>query len=143
MFKKSLISSALVVALFSGLSTPSFAKASPERVVVKRDSQHQMKRGSDRALYFRLQTPAVTGSVTNPLSPSHLTYERARQGVYRVAAKISGRQAKSIALKRYPGAEYLDTKLVGGHTYHIKVVFRGQRIEVRVDANTGRVLGTS
>lgn len=53
-------------------------------------------------------------------------------------AKISYAQAKSIALRRHPGATYVNMQL-RGNTYHVRLRGRGgQIIDVSVDAVTGR-----
>ncbi|MEE9348297.1 MAG: PepSY domain-containing protein [Robiginitomaculum sp.] len=60
-------------------------------------------------------------------------------GVQFAAKLISASQAKSIALRHVPGSEFLDIKLVGGNTYIVRVIKNGRRIDVRIDAATGRV----
>lgn len=53
-------------------------------------------------------------------------------------AKISYAQAKAIALRRHPGASYVNMQL-RGNTYHVRLRGRGgQIIDVSVDAVTGR-----
>lgn len=56
-----------------------------------------------------------------------------------VAVKVSASQAKSIALRYVPGSEFLDIKLIGGKTYRVRVMKQGRRIDVFVDAFTGRI----
>jgi uncharacterized membrane protein YkoI len=53
--------------------------------------------------------------------------------------RISASKAKSIALKRVDGGEYVDLRLVG-NTYIVRVRAPGGRIiDIRIDATTGRV----
>jgi len=53
--------------------------------------------------------------------------------------RISASQAKSIALSRVRGGEYVDLRLVG-NTYIVRVRAPGGRIvDIRIDARTGRV----
>jgi|GEM_PF-3052826 len=63
-------------------------------------------------------------------SPSYVKFAQNR---------ISASQAKSIALSRVRGGEYVDLRLVG-NTYIVRVRAPGGRIvDIRVDARTGRV----
>lgn len=65
---------------------------------------------------------------------------RINDGAVQMAAvNVSPSQAKSIALSHVRGSEFLDIKLVGGNTYVVRVIKNGRRIDVRIDANTGRV----
>jgi len=53
--------------------------------------------------------------------------------------KISYSQAKSIAMSRYPGAQYIDTYL-NGNTYTVILVLPNtKRVKVRIDAVSGRI----
>ncbi len=53
--------------------------------------------------------------------------------------RISYSQAKAIAMSRYPGAQYLDTRL-SGDTYTVLLRLPNtQRVKVRIDAVTGRI----
>ncbi|WP_416878669.1 PepSY domain-containing protein [Litorimonas sp.] len=63
-------------------------------------------------------------------APSYVLYAQNR---------ISASKAKSIALKRVDGGEYVDLRLVG-NTYIVRVRAPGGRIiDIRIDATTGRV----
>lgn len=53
--------------------------------------------------------------------------------------KISASEAKSIALRRVPGAEVVDIDLKG-NTYRVRLIRRdGRVVDVFIDAATGRV----
>lgn len=53
--------------------------------------------------------------------------------------KISYRQAKSIAMNRYPGAQYIDTYL-NGNTYTVILIMPNtKKVKVKIDAVTGRI----
>ncbi len=53
--------------------------------------------------------------------------------------KISASEAKSIAMRRVPGAEVVDIVLNGG-TYRVRLIRRdGRVVDVFIDAATGRV----
>jgi uncharacterized membrane protein YkoI len=63
-------------------------------------------------------------------SPSYVQFAQNR---------ISASKAKSIALARVRGGEYVDLRLEG-NTYIVRVRAPGGRIvDVRIDATTGRV----
>jgi len=53
--------------------------------------------------------------------------------------QISYRQAKSIALSRYPGAQYIDTYLNGNTFTVILVLPNTKKIKVKIDATSGRI----
>lgn len=55
------------------------------------------------------------------------------------AARISAQEAKSIAMRTVPGSEFLDIRLMDGQIYRVRVIKDGRRIDVWVDAQTGRV----
>ena len=55
------------------------------------------------------------------------------------AVRVSASRAKAIALSHVRGSEFLDIRLIEGHTYRVRVIKKGRRIDVYVDANTGRV----
>ncbi len=53
--------------------------------------------------------------------------------------RISYRQAKSIALGRYPGAQYIDTYL-NGNTYTVILLLPNtKKVKVKIDATSGRI----
>ncbi len=53
--------------------------------------------------------------------------------------QISYRQAKSIALSRYPGAQYIDTYL-NGNTYTVILLLPNtKKVKVKIDATSGRI----
>ncbi len=55
---------------------------------------------------------------------------------------ISTNQAVSAARRAYPRAEVLNARLVRGNRpyYSVRMIEDGRRFDVRVDAQTGRVL---
>lgn len=52
--------------------------------------------------------------------------------------KISYAEAKAIAMRRYPGAAYVDIAL-RGNIYYVRLESNGRVFDVRVDAVTGRI----
>lgn len=104
-------------ALFLGLSIAAPASAKPDRKHPRAQAswsvpKHDSLRSSARRSDHRLQFAAV---------------------------KVSASQAKAIALSHVRGSEFLDIRLVEGHTYRVRVMKDGRRIDVYVDANSGRV----
>jgi len=72
------------------------------------------------------------------ISQSYLPDEETRMPRW-AQQKISYSQAKSIAMSRYPGAKYVDTYL-DGNVYKVRLLLQnGRRIDVKVDAVTGRI----
>lgn len=59
-----------------------------------------------------------------------------------VQSLISTRQAIAAARRAYPGADVLNARLVEGRRpyYSVRMIQDGRRFDVRVDAQTGRVL---
>lgn len=53
--------------------------------------------------------------------------------------RISYSQAKSIAMNRYPGAQYIDTYLNGGVYTVILLLPNTKKIKVKIDAASGRI----
>ncbi len=77
-----------------------------------------------------LPTQMMDKSPASASSTSYLQYAQNR---------ISASRAKSIALSRVRGGEYVDLRLVG-NTYIVRVRAPGGRIvDIRIDAATGRV----
>jgi len=73
-----------------------------------------------------------------PISQSYTPEER-RQRPQWAQQRISYSQAKSIALSRYPGAQYIDTRL-NGDTYTVILVLPNtKKVKVKIDAVTGRI----
>ena len=53
--------------------------------------------------------------------------------------QISASQAKSIAMSRVPGGQYIDLRK-SGNTYIVRIRDRNGRVrDIRIDATTGRV----
>jgi len=53
--------------------------------------------------------------------------------------RISYRQAKSIAMSKYPGAQYIDTYL-NGNTYTVILLLPNtKKVKVKIDATSGRI----
>ncbi len=53
--------------------------------------------------------------------------------------QISASQAKSIAMSRVPGGQYIDLRK-SGNTYVVRIRDRNGRVrDIRIDATTGRV----
>lgn len=56
-----------------------------------------------------------------------------------VQRQITAREAKAIALSRFPGGEVVDIRRTGD-AYRVRVIARdGRVVDVVVDANTGRI----
>lgn len=73
-----------------------------------------------------------------PMSQTFIPAERNQLPKW-AQQRISYSQAKSIALRRYPGAKYIDTRL-NGNTYTVKLLLKNNRmVNVKIDAVTGRV----
>ena len=79
------------------------------------------------------------GHFTAPaLTQSYMPEER-RQLPQWAQQRISYSQAKSIAMQRYPGAQYIDTYL-NGNTYTVILVLPNtKKIKVKIDAVSGRI----
>ena len=72
------------------------------------------------------------------MSQSYLPTERTTLPQW-AQRKISASEAKSIALRRVPGAEVVDIVLQG-NVYRVRLIRRdGRVVDVLVDAATGRV----
>lgn len=79
------------------------------------------------------------GLVNAPAFTQNYLPEERRQLPQWAEQRISYSQAKSIAMSRYPGAQYLDAYL-NGNTY--TVILRlpdTKKIKVKIDAVTGRI----
>ena len=78
----------------------------------------------------------ITTDVSDVMSPHIVEGVDIRKLAQR---QISPAQAKSIALSRVKGGQYVDLRKVGNY-YIVRVRAPGGRvIDIRVDANTGRV----
>lgn len=74
-----------------------------------------------------VKTPQMRPAMRSDMQPQY------------AAVKVSASRAKAIALSHVRGSEFLDIRLIEGHTYRVRVIKKGRRIDVYVDANTGRV----
>lgn len=90
---------------------------------------------------------ALGGSVLAPVAEAQSLQDRLSSGQARDArdsgAVLPALRVISIVRNRYPGAQVLDAELVRGASpqYIIKILTReGRRIDVVVDARTGRIL---
>jgi uncharacterized membrane protein YkoI len=100
-------------------------------------AQPRDMRDGKAAVQFTVPTQSFAPARISQFAP--LDRPRDMLGVQFAATAISASQAKSIALRHVPGSEFLDIKLVGGNTYIVRVIKDGRRIDVRIDATTGRV----
>lgn len=88
-----------------------------------------------------MAAPQMPANKPVQTSQTYLQSASANAGSYVQYAqnRISASKAKSIALKRVNGGEYVDLRLVG-NTYIVRVRAPGGRIvDIRIDATTGRV----
>lgn len=92
----------------------------------------------------RVQAPDYTRSGAPVMQASpYMSIDAAGDVPMNVAAvSISPSQAKAIALRANPGAEYLNIRLIGGKTYFVRLLLtNGTRHDIKVDARTGRIVG--
>lgn len=80
-------------------------------------------------------------TVTSQFAPAYMPQRAVSFPTQMAAVAVSPSRAKSIALRAYKGAEFLDIKLVGGKTYIVRLIRAGQRFDVRIDARSGRIIG--
>lgn len=111
---------AIAASAVFGLLSGAMADAQPDRV-----RYHQVK----------------TGNPYTHIAPRRAERPFIAPNQQLAAVNVSPSQAKSIALRHVRGSEFLDIKLVGGNTYIVRVIKAGRRIDVYIDANTGRVKG--
>lgn len=85
------------------------------------------------------ELPSEKAKFHTPTAATVMPAEQAPSFAKIAQNRISASQAKSIALSRVRGGEYVDLRLVG-NTYIVRVRAPGGRIvDIRIDARTGRV----
>ena len=76
---------------------------------------------------------------TLPAFPQNYMPEERQRLPQWAQQQISYSQAKSIAMRRYPGAQYIDTYL-NGNTYTVILLLPNtKKIKVKIDAVSGRI----
>jgi len=80
--------------------------------------------------------------VASAASPAFASNSGVQDARVEVQALISTSQAVAAARRAYPGADVLNARLVrsGRPYYSVRMIQDGRRFDVRVDAQTGRVL---
>ncbi len=74
-----------------------------------------------------------------PALPGNYLPEERRSLPQWAQQQISFSEAKSIAMRRYPGAQYIDTHL-NGNTYTVILLLPNtKKIKVKIDAVSGRI----
>ena len=138
MFKRSvLISLFALTALIGASAAPAYASDNQNRHGDY--ARHQSAAPNACYSYNARKTSSQTYMRVYPNAFKSGIIDNSAQRHHVAALAISASEAKSIALRHVKGSEFLDIKLIGGNTYRVRVMQNGRRIDVLVNANTGRV----